>query len=161
MENQQDRSAGRSLGVFALAMLNLAIICTLRGLPMMAEEGLSLVFYFIVTAVIFLIPVSLVCAELATGWPPKGPGGVYIWVNEAFGPRWGFIAIWLQWIQNVVWFPSILSFVGATFAYVYDPSLAANKYFMITLCFVNSMRKVGCLALKKNLQSQADGNFKL
>jgi len=61
-----------TLSVFVLAMLNVAIICTLRGLPAMAKEGLALVFYY-AAAVFFLISVSLVTAELATGWPPKGP----------------------------------------------------------------------------------------
>jgi putative glutamate/gamma-aminobutyrate antiporter len=120
----------RALGVFVLAMLNVAIICTLRGLPVMAKEGCALVFYYAVAAVFFLIPVSLVTAELATGWPPKGPGGVYIWVKEAFGQRWGFLAIWLQWIQNVIWYPTALSFLAATAAYIYDPTLANNKLYM-------------------------------
>jgi len=61
-----------TLGVFVLAMLNLAVICTLRGLPMLAKEGLSLIFYYTAAAVIFLVPVSLITAELATGWPPRG-----------------------------------------------------------------------------------------
>jgi putative glutamate/gamma-aminobutyrate antiporter len=124
------------IGVLALVMLNLAIVCTLRGLPIMAEEGLSLVFYFIVSAAVFLIPVSLVSAELATGWPPRGPGGVYIWVHEAFGPKWGFLAMWLQWVQNVVWFPTILSFIAATLAYLYDPALADNKAYMLVVILV-------------------------
>jgi len=119
------------LGVFVLAMMNVAIVCTLRGLPIMAEEGFSLIFYYLVAALFFLIPLSLVSAELATGWPPKGPGGIYIWVNEAFGQRVAFLAMWLQWIQNVIWFPTILSFIAATLAYVYDPALAENKIYAI------------------------------
>ncbi len=122
-----------TIGVLTLTMLNLAIVCTLRGLPIMSEEGLSLVFYFAVSALLFLIPVSLVTAELATGWPPRGPGGVYIWANEAFGSRWGFLAIWLQWIQNIIWFPTILSFIAATLAYIYDPALADNRYYMLAV----------------------------
>ncbi len=125
-----------SIGVLTLTMLNLAIVCTLRGLPMMAEEGASLVFYFVASALLFLIPVSLVTAELATGWPPKGPGGVFIWVDEAFGKRWGFLAMWLQWVQNVVWFPTILSFIAATLAYIYDPALAENKIYMLSVVLV-------------------------
>jgi putative glutamate/gamma-aminobutyrate antiporter len=124
------------LGIFPLTMLNLAIVCSLRGLPMVAEEGFSLVFYLFIAAILFLIPVSLISAELATGWPPHGPGGVYIWVKEAFGPKWGFLAIWLQWIQNVVWFPTVLSFIGATIAYAYDPALANNKFYMMALILV-------------------------
>jgi len=136
MERPEDKTAAPNrgvLGVFVLAMLNVAIICTLRGLPVMAKEGLALVFYYAAAAVFFLIPISLVTAELATGWPPKGPGGVYIWVNEAFGQRCGFLAIWLQWIQNVIWYPTALSFLAATAAYVYDPSLATNKIYMIVI----------------------------
>ncbi|MDD5085744.1 MAG: amino acid permease [Candidatus Omnitrophica bacterium] len=121
----------RVLSVFVLAMLNVAVICTLRGLPMLAKEGLPLVFYYAAAAIVFLIPVSLITAELATGWPPHGPGGVYIWVKEAFGERLGFFAIWLQWIQNVIWFPTVLSFLAATVAYLFDPTLAGNKIYMI------------------------------
>lgn len=131
-----DNGNGPKIGVLALTMLNLAIVCTLRGLPIMAEEGFSLVFYFVVSAAAFLIPVSLVTAELATGWPPRGPGGVFVWVNEAFGLRWGFLAIWLQWVQNVVWFPTILSFIAATLAYLYDPALAENKAYVLAVVLV-------------------------
>jgi len=103
----------------------------LRGLPMLANEGLALVFYYLAAAVVFLIPVSLITAELATGWPPHGPGGIYVWVKEAFGERLGFVAIWLQWIQNVIWFPTVLSFLAATVAYLFDPQLASNKAYMV------------------------------
>ena len=80
----------------------------------------------------FLIPVAFVSAELATGWPPKGHGGIYIRVREALGERWGFVAIWMQWSENVIWFPTVLSFIGATIACIFMPSLAANKLYMLT-----------------------------
>ena len=126
----------RIIGTFTLAMINLAIICSLRGLPILAKEGVSLIFYYLAAAIIFLIPVALVTAELATGWPPNGPGGVYVWVREAFGEKLGFLAIWLQWIQNVIWFPTVLSFLGATIAYIFDPELANNKVYMILIILV-------------------------
>jgi len=138
MENSGNGSGpGKgALSVFTLAMMNLAVICSLRGLPMMAEEGFSLVFYYLLTVVVFLIPVSLVSAELATGWPPYGPGGVYIWVKEAFGERWAFLAIWLQWISNVIWFPTVLSFIAGTIAYIFDPQLAESKLYMVIVILV-------------------------
>ena len=83
------------LSVFVLAMLNVAMVMSLRGLPIIAKEGWTMFFYILFATVLFLIPTSLVSAELATGWPE---GGVYQWVNEAFGSRLGFAAIWLQWI---------------------------------------------------------------
>ncbi|MGH2639064.1 MAG: amino acid permease, partial [Rhabdochlamydiaceae bacterium] len=58
-------------------------------------------------------------------------GGVFVWVKEAFGQRLGFLAIWLLWIENVIWYPTILSFIAATVAYVFDPSWGENKTYLI------------------------------
>jgi len=66
--NQKGSTEGRVLGVFVLAMMNVAIIASLRALPLMAKEGLCLVFFFVAAAVMSLIPTALVSAELATGW---------------------------------------------------------------------------------------------
>lgn len=71
----------------------------------------------------------MVSAELGSAFSQSG-GGVYTWVKEAFGPRWGFTAIWLQWIQNVVWYPTVLGFAAASLAYlVADPQLADSGTF--------------------------------
>jgi len=129
--NNKSSPNRRVLSVFVLAMMNVAVIASLRALPMMAEEGLALVFFFVVAALIFLIPTAFVSAELATGWSEGG--GVYTWVKEAFGGRWGFLAIWLQWIQNVIWYPTVLSFAAATFAYLFNPALASNKFYMLII----------------------------
>lgn len=57
-------------------------------------------------------------------------GGIYVWVKEAFGKRIGFLAIWLQWIENVIWYPTILSFVAGTVGYLIDPTLVENPWFL-------------------------------
>ncbi len=129
--NRTSPVSRRVLSVFTLAMINVAMIASLRGLPTMAEYGLTAVFFFIVAALVFLIPTALVSAELATGWPKRG--GVYVWVKEALGPRWGFLAIWLQWLQNVIWYPTVLSFAAATFAFVISPALANNRFYALAV----------------------------
>ena len=118
------------ISVFTLTMICVATVMSLRGLPLMASEGLTMFFYIIFSAFFFLVPVSLVCAELATGWPTTG--GIYRWVKEAFGEDTGFIAVWLQWSANIVWYPTILTFAAGSLAYLFlDKSLASNKYFVI------------------------------
>lgn len=124
-----------TLSVFVLAMMNVAVIMSLRGLPMLAQEGFSLLFYLCFSAVVFLIPTSLISAELATGWPREG--GIYNWVKEAFGDHAGFTAIWLQWIQNVIWYPTILAFAAGSLSYLFlNPALAENKWFNITVILI-------------------------
>ena len=77
--------------MFTLIMITAAFVANLRSLSLMAETGLNLIFYAGLAALFFLLPTALVSAELATGWPERG--GVYVWVKEAFGERWGFTAI--------------------------------------------------------------------
>ncbi|MBF8262964.1 MAG: amino acid permease [Parachlamydiales bacterium] len=115
-------------------MLNVAMVMSLRGLPIIAKEGMTMFFYIFFSTVLFLIPVSLVSAELVTGWPE---GGVYRWVKEAFGSRLGFVAIWLQWIQNIIWCSTVLTFIAATIAYMFfDQALATNKIFIVSVSLI-------------------------
>ena len=121
------------LGVTQLALLTLVVVASLRSLPAMAVYGLGSITLYIIPAIVFLIPTALVAAELATGWK----GGVYVWVREAFGNRWGFTAIWLQWIQNVVWYPTQLAFIAAAIAFVFlDPSLSSSGLFTAIVILV-------------------------
>lgn len=117
------------LGVFALVMINVIAVDSLRSLPFSAEYGFSLVFYYLVGAAFFFLPIALVSAELATAWPNKG--GIYVWVREAFGDFWGFMVIWLQWVYNIVWYPTILSSLAAILAYMINPELAEDRLFML------------------------------
>lgn len=119
---------GKTLSVFSLVMINIIAVDSLRTLPVSAEYGFSLIFFFIVAGLIFFIPVSLVAAELATGWPQTG--GLYVWVKEAFGKTAGFMVIWLQWVYNIVWYPTILSFISSAFAYLIDPQQATSPAYL-------------------------------
>lgn len=121
--------AKKVLSVFSLVMINVIAVDSLRTLPISAKLGASLISYYIVAALAFFIPVALVAAELATAFPNRG--GIYVWVREAFGKRAGFITIWLQWIYNVVWYPTILAFIAATLAYLFEPALANNKVYLL------------------------------
>ncbi len=124
------------ISMMAFAIMNVTTIVSLRGLPSQSEYGLTSIFYYVFAAVVFLVPVSLVAAELAASFPKQG--GVFRWVGEAFGPRWGFAAIYLQWQAIVIWFPTVLIFAAATLAYIwwplsFDKALAANKVFTIVV----------------------------
>ena len=121
----------RVLSVFTLVMINVIAVDSLRSLSISAEYGFSLVFYYSLAAVTFFIPMILVTAELATGWPKIG--GLYVWVREAFGKRWGFFAICLQWLYNIVWFPTILAFVASSITHLIGHTeLADNNIYMLS-----------------------------
>ncbi|MEM8727231.1 MAG: amino acid permease [Chlamydiota bacterium] len=121
----------RKLNIFFLAMINVAAICSIKNWSITAEYGFSSLFYFIVSIALFFIPVSLVSAELATGWPERG--GVYAWVKAAMGHRLAFLAAWLLWIENVVWYPTILSFIAGTIAFSFNPALTNDTLYLFCM----------------------------
>jgi len=124
-------SKTKVLGVFSLAMITVVSVDSVRNLPATALFGSSLIFFFCLGAIFFLLPSALISAELAS--TRKDHAGVYSWVKEAFGPQVGFMAVWFQWIENVIWYPTILSFVAGTIGYLVSPMLATNKTFLITI----------------------------
>jgi len=112
-----------------MAFMTAAAIISLRGLPMMAAEEMTMFFYIAFATFLFLIPAALISAELGSAFASQ-EGGIYRWVGSAFGKKWGFCAIWLQWIQNVVWYPTVLAFAAAAIAYgIGKPHLASNGTF--------------------------------
>lgn len=123
------------LGVFTLMIMNIVAVVSLRGLPAEAEYGMSSAFYYLFAAVVFLIPVSLVAAELAAMFPYQ-QGGMFRWIGEAFGTKAGFLGIFLQWVESTIWFPTVLTFGAVSLAFVgmdhvYDSHLASNRYFTL------------------------------
>lgn len=123
----------RVLNTFMLAMINVAAICSIKNWPINAEYGLSSLFFLAIAALCFFIPVALVSAELATGWPETG--GVFVWVKEAFGHRLGFLSMWYLWMTNIPWYPTILSFISGAIAFIFDPQLANNKIYTVSMVF--------------------------
>ncbi|MEG2758772.1 MAG: amino acid permease, partial [Rikenellaceae bacterium] len=103
------KSTVAKLSVMTLAIMNVAAVVSLRGLSAEATYGVTSAFYYLFAAIVFLIPTALIAAELASMFSDK-QGGVFRWVGEAMGKRFGFLAIFLQWIESTIWFPTVLTF---------------------------------------------------
>jgi amino acid transporter len=132
--NKSSTSPKKILGFFQLVMINVIAVDSIRTLPFSAVLGFSLVFFYLLAAIIFFIPTALVSAELGTGWPNRG--GIYVWVREAFGKKISLVVIWLNWIYNVIWYPTIMALIAGTFAYFFDPGLADNPLYMCSAILI-------------------------
>ena len=98
--------ANKGMSVFTMTMLTVAAVLSLRNLPTQADFGYSIIFYITAAAICFFVPSALISAELAS-------------------------AIFMQWVENLPWFPMVLTFVAAALAYAFDmPGLSDNKYFV-------------------------------
>lgn len=118
------------ISVLALALLMTGAVDGVSNLPSIALFGEKLIFFFLAASVLFLLPTGLVSAELCTHF--KEEGGIYLWVKQAFGQHVGACSIWLQWINTMIWFPTCLTTLVGTFAYLVVPHLAANPVYLVS-----------------------------
>jgi amino acid transporter len=98
----------------------------------MAVFGLASVALYVIPAIVFLVPASLVSAELASGWK----GGVYNWVSEGISPAMGFAAVWCQFAQTTFYYPAVLAYVASTLSYVFAPGLAHSGLYTTVVIIV-------------------------
>ena len=112
-KTQRRRKASGSSFSALLVMITTGIITSIHGAPSMAEYGFSLIFIYLLVAIVFLLPSALISAELATGWPEDG--GVYVWVKTAFGERLaasGLSDVEVTSFVRPSWIPQLADAIG-------------------------------------------------
>jgi len=111
--SKPQRAFDRVLGRADLLLFSVCAILTIDSLASAASMGVAWFSWWVITMVVFFLPYGLVTAELGAAWP--GEGGVYVWVREGLGPRWGSMCAWLYWINNAYWIPAVYLVFAGTF----------------------------------------------
>jgi glutamate:GABA antiporter len=130
-------SLPRVMGLWDVLLFNIATVLGPRWIASAAHNGTSSVMLWILAAVFFFIPTSLVIVELSTRFPEEG--GLYAWSKTAFGEFHGFVAGWTYWVYTLFYFPALLFASASMAAYIggigYAP-LAQNRTFLLTGSFI-------------------------
>ena len=100
----------KKLTLFGLIGITMAFFGTVRSVPTLAITGWTQIFYMLVAAVLFALPIALMSAELSTGFQEEG--GPQVWVKKAIGEKWGFVTSWLLWVQMFFGMVMVASTVG-------------------------------------------------
>ena len=108
----EPRSFEKVLGRADLVLFSVSAILTIDTLASAASMGVTWFTWWGITMLLFFVPYGLMTAELGAAWP--GEGGLYVWVREAMGPRWGSTAAWFYWINNAYWIPSVYMVFAGT-----------------------------------------------
>lgn len=125
----------KELSVFSLIAINITAILSLSSVAYMATIGLQSIFFFALAAISFFIPSALICAELSS-MPTNDNGGVFTWVNRAFGKNTGLIAIWMEWFNNVIAFPANTAAIIATFEYTGLININSNPRILFIIMMI-------------------------
>ena len=113
----------KRLSIFNLTLITVCSVDSIRNLPAVAMAGSQLFNYFTLALIFFLLP----CAIISAWFSNQSQQGVYGWVKEGLGKHAGFVAVWYQCVQNVLIYPTLLSFIAGTLLYSISPELVENK----------------------------------
>lgn len=119
----------KKLTVFSLTLMTVGSVDSIRNLPAAALVGTDIFWYFGLALCFFLLPSAIIA-----GWfSSKSHEGIYGWVKKSLGPKAGFIAIWFQWMQNILIYPTFFSFIAGTLLYCINPNFIENKGLLFIL----------------------------
>jgi amino acid transporter len=113
----------KQLSIISLTLITVCSVDSIRNLPAAAIAGSQLFNYFTVALIFFLLP----CAIISAWFSSQSQQGVYGWVKQGLGKHLAFMAIWYQCVQNILIYPTLLSFIAGTLLYSISPDLVENK----------------------------------
>lgn len=98
----------RELGLRDLTLFAITCIVGTRWIAAAARAGPGSVTLWLLTALLFVVPLAFAVASLTARYPKAG--GLYLWTRNDFGPGHGFVCFWVYWMGLAVWFPSAAMF---------------------------------------------------
>ena len=119
----------KTLGKTDQVLFTVSAILLLETLAAAASIGSSVVFWWLFLGVVFFVPFALICAEMGCAYPEQG--GIYAWIRDAFGGRWGARASWSYWVNTAVWVPAINILFAGIFSQLFMPDLSLGGQIMI------------------------------
>ncbi len=116
---EENAAKGNSLTLFAFFAMTASMVMTVYEYPTFATSGFNLVFFLLLGGILWFLPVALCAAEMATvdGWQE---GGIFAWVGNTLGERFGFAAIFFQWFQITVGFVTMIYFILGCASYIFN-----------------------------------------
>ena len=124
---------------FSFVSVILSVICVVfvcEAAAPAAAIGNQQFFWWIFLIITFLLPYGMVVAELGTTYDSEG--GIYDWVRDALGDKWGARISWYYWINFPLWIASLATLFPPILGMVFGIDIEANLLvtLVIELAFV-------------------------
>jgi glutamate:GABA antiporter len=135
----------RTMGIGAMTLFAVSAMITLDTVATSSALGVQSITLFALFALIFFVPYGLVTAELGSAWPEEG--GIYVWVREAYGRRWGTFTAWLYWVNVAYWAPAVFVVFAGTLAVAFWPGMSRTWEEIIVVGLIWLMVVIGILPM--------------
>jgi amino acid transporter len=96
----------KKLKLFDTVCLAFSAFFSIELVASQASLGPSMVFCLLTIGVLYLIGHSMICCELGSTYPDQG--GIYVWIDKAYGSRWAARTTWWYWVNVVSFVPCTL-----------------------------------------------------
>ena len=126
----------KKIGLWDLVFMDVSALFGIRWIAKSTASsfglGLGAIPSWVLFSFIFFVPCALICAELASTYPRDG--GLFGWVKEAYGEKFGFLVSWLNWTSKIFWYTSFLTFLTINVSFAINmPELSENKTFVLIM----------------------------
>ena len=126
----------KKIGLWDLVFMDVSALFGIRWIAKSTASsfglGLGAIPSWVLFSFIFFVPCALICAELASTYPRDG--GLFEWVKEAYGEKFGFLVSWLNWTSKIFWYTSFLTFLTINVSFAINmPGLSENKTFVLIM----------------------------
>jgi amino acid transporter len=141
MPNETVPQLERALSLRDLVLFNLVAVIGIGWVATAAKAGPSSLSLWLLAAALFFVPQGLSVIQLAASYPAEG--GVYAWTKKELGERHGFVCGWCYWINNMLYYPTLLLAGAVTSTYIIgqgESGLANNWTYVLPFTLI-------CLAL--------------
>ncbi len=136
----------KALGMVDMTLFTVSAILFLDTLASSATMGASALTFWIVFSVLFFLPFGLISAEMGTTYPEQG--GIYAWVRDALGKRWGTRVSWLYWVNLPIWSASVFVMFTAILSQLFWPSLGLGGQLVLAILLNWLVIAMTCMPLK-------------
>ena len=99
-----------------------------------AAIGNQQFFWWIFLILTFLLPYGMIVAELGTTY--DGEGGIYDWVRDGLGDKWGARISWYYWVNYPLWIASLATMFPDILGMVFNVTFDLPVAIAIELAFV-------------------------
>lgn len=88
-------TAKQTLSLVGFLSITATMVMSVHEYPTFAVAGTQIPFFLLLSGFVWLLPVAICSAEMATvkGWED---GGIFAWVSNMLGTRFGFAAVFFQ-----------------------------------------------------------------
>ena len=127
----------RALTLRDLVLFNLVAVIGITWVATAAKAGPSALTLWVLAAVLFFIPQGLAVVQLSSSYPAEG--GVYAWTRNEFGEGHGFLCGWCYWINNMLFYPTLLLAAAVSATYIFgqgEGGLADNWTYVLPFTLV-------------------------